>query len=147
MCDGSEYSRTTYSKLFAVTGTSFGVGDNSTTFNVPDLRGNVPVGVDSSYAPLDSLGKTTGAKTHTLSESEIPSHNHSMAHTHNTGGNGNFVATAAGGTGFQNGTYWNRTSMANTGPSSAANTGNKGGGGAHNNMQPSLGINYIIRAL
>lgn len=48
LCDGTAVSRTTYAALFAVTSTTYGVGDGSTTFNVPDLRGRVPVGVGTN---------------------------------------------------------------------------------------------------
>ena len=82
MCDGTAVSRTTYSGLFAVIGTAYGSGDGSTTFNLPNVSGRVPVGLDSGDTDFDALGETGGAKTHTLSSSEIPSHNHSIDHNH-----------------------------------------------------------------
>lgn len=73
-CDGSEVSRTAYAGLFAVIGTTYGTGDGSTTFNVPNLEGKVPFGVSSTH----TLASTGGAKTVTLVEGELPSHAHSV---------------------------------------------------------------------
>lgn len=73
-CDGSDVSRTTYATLFGVIGTTFGAGDGSTTFNVPDLSGRVPLGVSSTHL----LGSTGGSETVTLTESELPAHVHQV---------------------------------------------------------------------
>ena len=73
-CDGSTVSRTTYATLFDVIGTTFGAGDGSTTFNVPDLSGRVPLGVSQAHA----LGSTGGSETVTLTESELPAHTHEV---------------------------------------------------------------------
>ena len=67
-CDGSAVSRTTYADLFAVIGTTYGQGDGSTTFNLPDLTGRVVLGADGTY----TLGSTGGAASHTLVETELP---------------------------------------------------------------------------
>jgi microcystin-dependent protein len=114
LCDGSAVSRTEYAALFAVCGTTFGAGDGSTTFNVPDLRGRVPVGVDGSAGRLsanDALGNTAGAETHALSSAELAAHTHAVgtfavgneaAHTHGTGtyAVGNEAAHTHGATGL-----------------------------------------------
>lgn len=71
-CDGSAVDRTTYATLFGVIGTTFGSGDGSTTFNLPDLGGRVPLGVSSTHL----LGSTGGSETVTLTESELPAHVH-----------------------------------------------------------------------
>ena len=72
LCNGSAVSRTTYSALFAGIGTTYGAGDGSATFNLPDMRGRVPVGRDSGQSEFDVLGEAGGAKTvshsHTLSD-------------------------------------------------------------------------------
>lgn len=79
LCDGSAVSRTTYATLFDVIGTTYGAGDNSTTFNVPDLSGRVVIGVSGTHA----LASTGGAETVTLETANLPSHVHSVPeHTH-----------------------------------------------------------------
>lgn len=133
LCDGSAVSRTTYARLFAAVGISFGAGDGSTTFTLPDLRGRVPIGVDGAagrIAANDALGNAAGAATHTLTEAEIPAHDHSQqggtvtsyGTQYSTGG----AATAASG--------WQYLT-----------TENAGGGGAHNNLQPYQVVNWIIK--
>ena len=70
LCQGQAVNRATYAELFGVIGTSFGVGDGSTTFNVPDLRGKTLVGYNSSESEFNTLGKTGGEKTHKLTITE-----------------------------------------------------------------------------
>lgn len=100
ICDGRAVSRTVYSALYAAVGTAFGVGDGSTTFNLPDLRGRVPVGRNTANAAVDTIGDGDGA---TLAN-RSPVHNHSVpAHTHGVGTLGMTVENAhthngAGGT-------------------------------------------------
>lgn len=77
LCDGSAVSRTTYSGLFSLVGTTYGAGDASTTFNVPDTRDKWIVGKGSTY----TLGATGGATTHTHTAN---SHTHDMTHRHTT---------------------------------------------------------------
>lgn len=74
LCDGSAVSRSDYAALFEVIGTTFGAGDGSTTFNLPDLGGRVPLGVSQGHA----LGTTGGSETVTLTESELPAHTHEV---------------------------------------------------------------------
>lgn len=82
LCDGSAVSRTTYADLFAVVGTTYGAGDGSTTFVLPDLRDRFPVGAGTSYA----RGDTGGEAEHALTTAEMPSHAHSgPSHTHGDG--------------------------------------------------------------
>ena len=79
LCDGSAVSRTDYADLFTAIGTVYGAGDESTTFNVPDLSGRVVIGVSQSHA----LGSTGGEATHTLTEQELPAHSHEVpSHGH-----------------------------------------------------------------
>ena len=77
LCRGQAISRTTYAALFAIIGTTYGVGDNSTTFNLPNGAGKVFVGKDSTQTEFDALGETGGAKTVTLAVTQIPGHTHS----------------------------------------------------------------------
>jgi microcystin-dependent protein len=82
LCQGQAVSRSTYSALFGVTSTSYGVGDGSTTFNLPDMRGRVPVGLDSGNAAYDSLSDAGGVLTVTLAEANLPPHAHTINHDH-----------------------------------------------------------------
>ena len=74
LCDGSAVSRTTYATLYDVIGDTFGPGDGSTTFNLPNLSGRVPLGVSQTY----TLGTSGGAESVTLIESELASHVHEV---------------------------------------------------------------------
>ena len=140
LCDGSAVSRTTYAALFTAISTAFGVGDGSTTFNVPDLRGRVAAGKDNMGGTAASrlttggsgvdgatLGASGGAQTHTLTSAQIPSHTHSLAAGAGAGGNS---ATGGAGYGF---------------PTATTTAANTGGDGAHNNTQPTIVLNHIIR--
>lgn len=130
LADGAEISRTTYSDLFAVIGTTYGVGDGSTTFALPNLKGRIPVGKSAADTEFDTLGETGGAKTHTLSIAEMPSHNHAFNTAVGVMNNKNFS-----GVGFN----------PITNDSSNVSINNTGGGGAHNNLQPYITLNYLIR--
>jgi len=86
LCDGRAVSRASYPLLFAAVGTTYGVGDGSTTFNLPDLRGRMPLGKDNmggtaanrvTAAQADALGGGAGAQDRTLTTSELPAHTHS----------------------------------------------------------------------
>jgi len=201
LCYGQAVSRATYSVLFGIVGTSYGVGDGSTTFNLPDLRGRVPVGADamggsaanrtqrsttvtttnasptvtpasmtglavgmrimSANIPagttITAIGSTTvtasanatasaagtaarfsmlandaevlgaagGADVHLLITNEMPAHVHSM---------GAFSVSTYGGGAIG---AWQS--------SGSLNSGSAGGDDAHNNMQPSQVVNYVIK--
>jgi microcystin-dependent protein len=75
LCDGSAVSRSTYATLFGITSTTYGTGDGSTTFNLPDLRTRVPVGKNAT-GTFATLGGTGGVETVTLTTAQIPSHTH-----------------------------------------------------------------------
>lgn len=151
LCTGQALSRTTYAALFSVIGTTFGVGDGSTTFNVPDLRGRVPMGQDNMGGSdaarvtsastgggnADVLGGTGGAQTHTLTVSEIPSHDHDGVSSFTT-----VDGTGGGNAGLLSTTIGNTSSSAN----STVNMPSSGGGGQHSNTQPWLAVSYIMYA-
>ena len=140
ICNGSAISRTTYATLFAVIGTTYGVGDSSTTFNLPDLRGRSPFGVSTSYA-LASTGGSADAvvvtHTHTATVTD-PGH----LHIYNRGGSD---TVSGGGITIQTNSALppQNTSTATTGISVAnANAGVSGTGA---NLPPYLAINFIIK--
>lgn len=145
IADGSAVSRTTYAALYAVIGTTYGSGNGSTTFNLPNFQGRVPVGVGTAVAngaTAHTLAQKDGEETHTLTTAEMPSHSHQFR---------------AAGLGALNTTPANwddivgaSTNSAGVGPATAEDSAAnaiqpRGGGGAHNNMQPYLSINYIIK--
>jgi microcystin-dependent protein len=80
-CNGAAVSRTTYDDLFAQIGTTYGVGDGSTTFNLPDMRGRFPIGLNLTAVGNINSGVTGGAATVTLGATETPSHGHSISLT------------------------------------------------------------------
>lgn len=134
ICDGSAVSRETYSALFSAIGTTYGTGDGSTTFNLPNLKGKIPVGYDESDTDFNSVGKTGGEKTHTITVNEMPSHSHTstfyQAYTGTTGSTNNVEGAY---------TNYNYKKISLT-------TSATGGGAAHNNMPPFVTMNYIIYA-
>lgn len=148
LCYGQAISREDYSDLFSVIGTTYGVGNGSTTFNLPDLRGRVVAGQDDMGGTSadrltnpagttggidgDVLGGTGGSETHLLTSAQSGL----RAHTHNVN-----KAASAGGDG--SGLAYSSTSLANnTGihNSSALDATN-----AHNNVQPTIILNKIIK--
>ena len=138
-CDGAAVSRSTYSALFAAIGTQYGSGDGSTTFNVPNLKGRVPVGIDTGQTEFDTRGETGGAKTHTLTVGQIPNHNHNLLV--GWGGGGNNMA--------QMGTNLADYGLANKVYDTLETNGSAPAGGrgqAHNNLQPYIALHFAIYA-
>ena len=131
-CDGSEVSKTKYPNLYAAIGDLWGTPNSSSNFKLPNLKGRVPVGYDSADVDFDTVGDVGGEKTHLLTESEMPSHKHSL--------NYNVVYEVGGSLRCSKGTYYGWSLTKPT-------TNNTGGGQAHNNMQPYAVIKYIICAI
>lgn len=127
-CEGQELSRIEYDILFSAIGTTYGEGDGSTTFNLPNLKGRVITGIDSNDTDFDVLGETGGEKTHTLTVDEMPQHYHDY---------GNYIDWYTKG-GMQG--------IISVG-GSAGHTTATGGNQSHNIMQPYIVLNYIIKVL
>lgn len=141
-CLGQAVSRADYADLFSVIGTTYGSGNGSTTFNLPDLAGRVAVGQGSGTGLTSrSMGSKSGAENHTLTTGEIPSHTHTSNAVGGTLGlmTSDGSNTAAGGLDTTAGEPNLYTTPA------ALSINNTGGGGAHNNMQPFTVLNYIIK--
>lgn len=155
---GQAISRTAFADLFAVFGTQFGVGDGSTTFNVPDCRGVAFVGKDDMggtalgrLTAATTLGAVVGAQSVTLSTAEMPSHAHTGLTTIN-GAHSHTLNAFLGGPGgipgapVQGGTLGAGFPTTVDGDHQHGITA-EGGGGAHANVQPSFVVNIIIKAL
>ena len=141
LCDGTSYTTAAYPELYSVLGYTY--GGSGSNFNVPDLHGRMPmgagtgVGLNSSGTGAPSgtamtartRGQWGGAETHTLSAAEMPSHTHTVNASYQTG-----LETSPGGGYGVAGTQ-------------SQNTGSAGSGSAHNNVQPFIVTNYIIKAI
>ena len=158
-CDGSAVSRTTYAALFTAIGTTYGAGNGSTTFNLPNLTDRMPIGAGNLY----SLGAKGGSK-----DAIVPYHRHSIAavntggmsanatHTHTAKNGGSFLqngtgdwnAQIAGGTFFMGGYTCAPASVAHTHQVPAHNSDYVGTSGnvTNANLPPYTAINYIIFA-
>lgn len=142
LCDGSAISRSTYSDLFSTIGEKYGVGDGSTTFNVPDFQAKFPVGYKSGDADFGDRGDTGGAKTKSISHTHTgPNHTHSVSGTSGNIKSPNLI----GGTGTSQYSGDHAHDFACT--SGAGGTGNTGAGGsgAQDVLNPFLVVNFIIK--
>jgi microcystin-dependent protein len=158
---GQAISRTAYATLFAIMGTTYGGGDGTTTFNLPDKTGRVSAMKETTATRLTSsyfggnstaMGAFGGLETHTLLIAEMPAHSHANTlndpgHTHNTSPYGLWTNQSGGAVGT--GVAQANSQILATIPS--ATTGitianaSQGGGSAHNIVQPTIVCNYIIR--
>ena len=165
VCDGSAVSRTTYAALFGLTGATYGAGDGSTTFNLPDLRTRVAVGLSSTVTEFNALGMTGGEVKHTLSVAEMPSHTHVQnAHSHLQDAHGHSLNSDVSCYSSAQDDGWivnnnnpdrihaidvQRNVAANnttaTNQNTTATSQNTGGGQAFSVLQPYVVVNYIIK--
>lgn len=143
LCDGTAVSRTTYASLFTAIGTAYGVGDGSTTFNVPNFKGKAPFGLDSSqseFTPIGTAGgqKTVQAHSHGVNDG---GHNHRLwsigqeSNVYTLGGTSTRAVLIGGSPNSGNG---------NTGDSNA-NISIQSAGSGSNNLNPYLTVNFIIK--
>jgi microcystin-dependent protein len=153
-CDGTAVSRSTYSALFAIVGTTYGVGDGSTTFNVPDLADNVPVGKSNNKALASTGGANTVAATGnvggstanaTLSTAQLASHTHNITPAlsnpgESRGTSPGFANVVAGGT-----PHPLANSSTGSGDGHAHNMSATFSGDATSVLQPYLTLIYIIK--
>lgn len=161
LCYGQAVSRTTYAALYSIIGTTYGVGNGTTTFNLPDARGRVIAGKDdmggtsanrltnqSGGLDGDTLGANGGAETHTLSLAQIPNATGSVTMHGGESGSSVWAPTGVFSGSTMQPTYRSPGTV-NSGANSiqVMNFSLGGGGGAHNNVQPTLIFNKIIRAL
>lgn len=173
LCNGANVSRTTYSALFSVISTTYGVGNGTSTFTLPDLRGRFIVGVNSTNFGQGSVG---GDMSATLITSNIPSHSHSISitdpgHSHNItdpghshayqdtiykentdGGPNNLQGSSATDNDNSEINQSRTTSSASTGISVNSNTtgitassSSIGSGSAFSILNPYMGLTYIIK--
>jgi microcystin-dependent protein len=167
---GQAISRTTYAAYFAMVGTTYGVGDGSTTFNVIDKRGRVSAGKDDMGGSAASritnagsgitgttLGSAGGGESVTLAQANLPNVNFAVtipagqgSHTHTLNNATNVLHGAGGGsiTGGASGLLANDiTENAQTLPQMTGTAASGGSGTAVNNMPPAVIVNYLLRVL
>lgn len=161
---GQAINRTNYATLFALVGTTYGAGDGTTTFNVPDLRGRVVAGADGMGGSLAGrlnaagitgamsgagLGAVGGEQAHALTTPELAAHTHANTLTdpgHSHTDHMNISFGASGSTfGLQGGASSGTTSTNTTGIT--INNASAGSGNAHNNVQPTIVLSKILRII
>lgn len=157
-CNGDQASRTTYANLFAKIGVQYGAGDGSTTFNLPNMQEVVPVGKSNmgglaapgriTHLTVNTLGAVVGEEQHTLSTAEMPTHGHATtvtdpghAHTVSILVPSGTALTGEGASPISQQSV--STSTSTTGINVTVDS--TGGGAAHNNVQPSIVVNWIIK--
>lgn len=175
LCYGQAVSRVTYASLFEAIGTTYGVGNGSSTFNVPDLRGRVIAGDDDmggasanrlSFfgAVSKAIGGVFGAASHILTAAEMPRHGHTITdpgHVHgvidpghrhlfdqyNTRDLGEGIQDSVSSTGRNTqGTTTELTGISIANAKTNITIGENGGSDAHSNAQPTMIMNKIIYA-
>jgi microcystin-dependent protein len=148
LCDGASYDKDKYRDLYHAIGTYYGGDANN--FKVPDLQGRGPMGYKARSSAFDPLGRAAGEETHTLTVTEMPSHNHTA--TFDWGGETPHIDynTDIGGSSYLSasitGSASGSTDYDVDGVDNATVTvASTGGGAAHNNLQPYLTVNFIIK--
>jgi microcystin-dependent protein len=147
LCNGAAVSRATYAALFAVIGTTFGAGDTTTTFNLPDYRDRMPIGANTIAASIGATGGSANATlvshTHTATVTD-PGHTHTTTLNVWRGSNAGNTGAAWGGGDRQDATNVVGTSNSRVTSITVANS-TEGSSATNANMPPYLGINFIIK--
>jgi microcystin-dependent protein len=162
LCDGSAVSRGNYPDLYNTIGNTYGSGDGATTFNLPDLRGRVPAGKDNMGGTAanrlttshfggtaTNLGASGGSESHTLTTAQLAAHNHGVTdpgHVHQYGVYGGSFGDGSGAASLFTGFPLRETRSTGNNATNIS-IQNNGSGNAHNNTQPTLIVNYIIKAV
>jgi microcystin-dependent protein len=134
-CNGQLLPINQNQALFSLLGTTFG-GDGRVNFGLPDMRGRTPIAMGAGY----TLGERAGEYAHTLTQQEMPAHNH-FVNTSNAAATLNAVSNTAVLGSVSSGLYSSVTQLTTLAPSSISNYG---GSQAHNNTMPSLVLNFCI---
>lgn len=142
LCNGQAVDRTTYAALFAVIGTTYGSGNGSTTFNVPNLVNRMAVGSGGTY----SRAQTGGAASVTLTESQMPGHDHGSAGAHTHTAPAYTTDDRTKSTNLFSTLLPSQSGTVNTSSAGAHTHSWVGGGQAHENMSPFIALPMIIRA-
>lgn len=162
LCNGSSVSRSVYQDLFLAIGTTYGPGDNRTTFNVPDLRGRTPVGFEkmgdvpasgrltfSRPGNIDGslLGAFGGSETHTLSQQEagLNSHTHTHSLSVSWGGDNEDGNKCNGGDGSESGRWGGSSHYMTWSYSFTSDASSDASSMPHPNLPPLVFLNYIIK--
>ena len=169
LCDGTAVSRVTYARLFAVIGTTYGVGNGFTTFNVPNLQGRVPVGLNPVDPTFNTLNNVGGEKTHILTVNELATHVHTgttdsagdhthaitdPGHSHTYLGVQSQGAASGGDNVAENNPRPTEITSSNVTGITVNDAGTHthtfttdqtGSSDPHNNLQPYIVLNYIIK--
>ena len=137
-CAGQVMSIAENDALFALIGTTYG-GDGQTTFNLPDLRGRIPIHQGTGHGSNFVLGQLAGSETVTLSLSQLPAHNHPAQATAASGSKSTPGGNVWAGSTLNS--YSTGAPKAQMNPHAIGNTGN---GQPHDNLMPYLAVNFII---
>ncbi|RXR21287.1 phage tail protein [Flavobacterium amnicola] len=142
-CDGRILSIASNTALFSILGTTYG-GNGTTTFALPDLRGRAPIHVGASQGPglsPVSLGQMSGQEIVTLTPQNVPSHTHAINATTADGTSGNPESNIPANTKLLDKEYSDAAANTTMSPAMVQPAGNNT---PFNNMQPYLGMNYVI---
>jgi microcystin-dependent protein len=156
LCNGQEVLRDTYPALYATISNKYGTPSDGTKFKLPNLAGRAPIGAGTGTGlSARGLASSGGTETHTLLTAEMPSHNHTGVtggmnannpHGHDVQVRNNPGAPYNGGVLYDTSLYSGYLGyVTQTNIDHGHSISSEGGGGSHNNMQPYLVLNYIIR--